>query len=476
MSWNPKALPDLAGRTFAVTGGNAGIGYFICEQLAAAGGHVVILGRNPDRVRAAAEAIGHHVAGANVSAIPLDLTDLESVTSAAAALTRLDRLDALIQNAGISRPGRERRTTRQGFELAVGTNHLGHFALTAQALPILSATPGSRVVPVGSLMTKRASFDPGDLQSERTYTQHRAYTQSKHAVQMFGFELDRRLRAAGADIQSIIVHPGLGLDGASPRREGVNEPPALARVPARLLAAVAQGKHRSAWAAVRAATDPDAAGGQYYGPAHGLVHGGIGKPQLRQPPKVDQDPQLAARLWALSQELTGVSFPVPPRPNMIHDSSVNLFFDQGGMPVATPAKLANGEHTAAAWTVAGFGLLAFIMGVSGLVSPARQRSMAGLEEPAERGPGDHTPALMMTTSMAAVNTGFIYMLGVAMGWRRFPAWTVAARSFMCAGFLVLIRRRVAPKSFAGAALWEGAGAALTGAAMAWDSRRGSRNR
>jgi NAD(P)-dependent dehydrogenase (short-subunit alcohol dehydrogenase family) len=311
VSWNPEALPDLAGRTFAVTGGNAGIGYFISEQLAAAGGHVVILGRNPDRVRAAIEAIRHRIAGANLTAIPLDLADLESVTSAAAALTRLDRLDALIQNAGISQPGPERRTTRQGFELAVGTNHLGHFALTALALPILSATPGSRVVPTGSIMTKMAKFDLDDLQSERSYAQQRAYTQSKHAVQMFGFELDRRLRAAGADIRSIVAHPGLGLDGASPRRDGVNEPSALARVPARLLSPIAQGKNRSAWAAVRAATDPNAAGGQYYGPAHGLVHGGIGKPQLRQPPKVDQDPQLAARLWTLSEELTGVSFPVP---------------------------------------------------------------------------------------------------------------------------------------------------------------------
>jgi hypothetical protein len=115
------------------------------------------------------------------------------------------------------------------------------------------------------------------------------------------------------------------------------------------------------------------------------------------------------------------------------------------------------------------------MGVFGLVNPTKQRSMAGLEEPDERGPGDHTPALMTTTSMAAVNTGLVYMLGVATGWRRFPAWTIAAHSFMCAGFLVLIHRRIAPKSFMGAAIWEGAGAAITGAAMVWDRRRASKN-
>jgi NAD(P)-dependent dehydrogenase (short-subunit alcohol dehydrogenase family) len=306
VSWNPEALPALAGRTYAVSGGNAGIGYFISEQLAAAGADVVILGRNPDRIRVAVEAIRHRIAGAHVTAIKLDLADLESVAAAAAVLTRLDRLDALIQNAGVSEAGRERRTTRQGFELAVGTNHLGHFALTALALPVLSATPGSRVVPIGSIMTKLVTFNPDDLQSERSYAQQRAYAQSKHAVQLFGFELDRRLRAAGADIRSIVAHPGLGLDGLSPRRDGINEPSALARVLARLPFPV-QGKDRSAWPAVRAAVDPDALGGQYYGPAHG----GVGKPVLVQPPKVSRDPQLGARLWTLSQELTGVDFPVP---------------------------------------------------------------------------------------------------------------------------------------------------------------------
>jgi NAD(P)-dependent dehydrogenase (short-subunit alcohol dehydrogenase family) len=307
MPWNPRVLLDLTGRTYAVTGGNAGIGYFISEQLAAAGGHVVILGRNPDRVRVAVETIRRRIASAHVTAIPLDLADLESVASAAAALTRLDRLDGLIQNAGVLGGGRQRQATRQGFELNVGTNHLGHFALTAQTMPILLATPGSRIVPMGSILTRVTKFDLDDLQSERSYAAQSAYAKSKHAVQMFGFELDRRLRSASADVQSIVAHPGGGLDGASPRREGVNEPSALARVLARVPFLVIQGKDRSAWAAVRAAVDPAAVGGQYYGPEYC----GIGKPQLAQPPKVDQDPQLAARLWTLSQELTGVDFPVP---------------------------------------------------------------------------------------------------------------------------------------------------------------------
>ena len=305
--WNPETLPDLTGRTFAVTGGNAGIGYFISEQLAVAGARVVILGRNPDRVRVAVEAIRHQVSGADVTTIPLDLADLESVASAATALTELDRLDALIHNAGMNPPGKARQTTRQGFELAVGTNHLGHFVLTALAMPILSATPGSRIVPMGSLTTSMAKFDPDDLQSERSYAPMRAYAQSKHAIQMFGFELDRRLRTADADIRSIVAHPGFSIDSASPPRAGITEPSTLTRWSTRLLSPIAQGKHRGAWAAVRAAVDPDAVGGQYYGPAHRTV----GKPELRQPPKVDLDPNLAARLWTQSEELTGIDFPVP---------------------------------------------------------------------------------------------------------------------------------------------------------------------
>jgi len=208
---------------------------------------VVILGRNPDRVRVAVEAIRRQAVGANVTSISLDLADLESVTSAAAALTRLDRLDALIQNAGVAAARHERRTTRQGFELAMGTNHLGHFALTALAMPILSATPGSRVVPIGSILTKVMRFNLDDLQSKRSYKPWKAYAQSKHAVQMFGFELDRRLRAADADSHSIAAHPG----------------------------------------------------------------GCVGTPVVVRPPQVSKDPQLAARLWALSEELTGVDFLVP---------------------------------------------------------------------------------------------------------------------------------------------------------------------
>jgi len=295
-----RKLPDLTGRTYAVTGGNAGIGYFISEQLTAAGADVVMLARNADRARAATDAIRSQTGKAVAATVPLDLADLDSVATAAAELSKRDRLDGLIHNAGII-AGKQRQTTRQGFELVVGTNHLGHFALAAQTIPILAATPGSRVVLVSALTTKLVKFDPDDLQSERSYKQKKAYAQSKHAVLLFAFELDRRLRASGMDVRAIAAHPGLSLNTFSPARPGINRPPKL-RLPLPI-----QGKDRGARPAVRAATDPDARSGQYYGPKHGI----FGRPVVVSPPQISRDPELAARLWTQSEQLTGVTFEIP---------------------------------------------------------------------------------------------------------------------------------------------------------------------
>jgi NAD(P)-dependent dehydrogenase (short-subunit alcohol dehydrogenase family) len=302
VSWNPESPPDLSGRTYAVTGGNSGIGYFISEQLAAAGAHVVILGRNPGRLRTAVDTIRGHVGpAAELSTIPLDLADLDSVASAAEALVRLGQVHALVENAGTTSPGRTRQTTEQGFELALGTNHLGHFALTALAMPVLKATPGSRVVPTGSLISLLVEFDLDDLQSERKYSEFRAYGLSKHAVASFGFELDRRLRASTMDVHCVLTHPGLCLDGGSPWRDGISTP----SLPARL-SPITQGEHHGAWPAVRAAADPSAKGGEYYGPRFATV----GRPVRQRTIAADRDPVKAARLWELSEKLTGVEFTV----------------------------------------------------------------------------------------------------------------------------------------------------------------------
>ncbi|GAA3574939.1 SDR family NAD(P)-dependent oxidoreductase [Amycolatopsis ultiminotia] len=299
MTWNPEALPELSGRVFAVTGGNAGIGYFITEQLAAAGAHVVLLGRSPQRLRTAVATLRTRLGAAELSTIPLDLADLDSVGKAAEELVRLGRVDALIENAGITAPGRVRRSTAQGFELAMGTNHLGHFALTALTMPVLTAS-AARVVPMGSLITRLRPFDLDDLQSTRSYSDFRSYAQSKHAVQSFGFELDRRLRDAGSPVRSIVAHPGLSLDQSSPDRRGITT-----RVPAfRLLAPIIQGKDHGAWPAVRAAADPAAATVTCFGPARIST----GAPVPGTAPAASRDPRRASRLWTISEELTGIPF------------------------------------------------------------------------------------------------------------------------------------------------------------------------
>ncbi len=303
MSWNPRTLPSQAGKTFVVTGGNAGIGYFAAEQLAGAGAKVVIASRNPQRIAAATASIRTQVPGAELSSVILDLASLDSVREAATDLVRLGRIDGILENAAvISVP--ERRETADGFELLFGTNHLGHFVLTALIAPALG--DGSRVVTMGSLATKLVRLRADDLQSEHGYRWFNAYAQSKHSTQGFGFELDRRLRAAGSGVVALVAHPGGGLDGVTPFRAGINEPTRSTRIGHSLQFAVGMGKDRAAWPAVRALTDPDAQGGQYWGPRFGSV----GSPALGRPVASSHAEQFGAKLWTLSEDLTGEKFSV----------------------------------------------------------------------------------------------------------------------------------------------------------------------
>ncbi|WP_435106054.1 SDR family NAD(P)-dependent oxidoreductase [Nocardiopsis synnemataformans] len=307
--WDPRRPPRQPGRTMAVTGATSGIGYFVAEQLAATGAHVVLLGRRADRLETAMRSIGALVPEADLSAVTLDLADLDSVSRAAQALGDRGGIDVLVANAGVISAGPLRRTTAQGLELTVGTNHLGHFAFIARTLPSLLSTPGSRVVSLGSYVTHRGTFDLDQLMSEDGYSGRGAYIRSKHATEVFGFELDRRLRAAGADTASLVAHPGAALDQLSPRREGVNEPSGATRALYSLASALVQGKHRGAWPVVRAALDPQGVGGGYYGPSR-LV---VGRPEPVRPPAASTAPGTGARLWALSEELTGTPFTIPAR-------------------------------------------------------------------------------------------------------------------------------------------------------------------
>ncbi|MBG6189818.1 NAD(P)-dependent dehydrogenase (short-subunit alcohol dehydrogenase family) [Arthrobacter sp. CAN_A212] len=300
-NWNPTDLSDLSGRTVVVTGGNAGLGYFACEQLAAAGATVVMASRNEEKARAAIAAIRQQVPEARVEFQELDLARLKSVRQAVDLLSARGPIDALLANAGVvGAAGRQH--TAEGFELQFGTNHLGHFALTAGLLPALTAARG-RVVHLGSISHRWVRLDTANLMPAR-YNNPRAYATSKLAVMTFGFELAARLRLVGSPVQSIVAHPGLALDMLTPLRPGIglnNTSPAPQR---RILAPVSQGKDTGAWPLVRAVADPAVVNGSYCGPR--------GWFQLRGNPAVvpaqphARERNTASRLIDASQELTGV--------------------------------------------------------------------------------------------------------------------------------------------------------------------------
>ena len=304
MSWDPQHLPSEAGRTFVVTGGNAGIGYFTAEQLASTGARVILASRSAEKAERAIASIGERVAGADLDFVTLDLSSLSSVASAATALRAHGPIDGLINNAGLVSPPARRATTSDGHEIVVGSNFFGHFALTAQLWPAL--TPTGRVVGLGSMATRLVRLDPSDLLSDRSYRPFRAYAFSKHAVHGFAFELDRRIRAAGLARLSLLAHPGFSVDGLSERRPGINDISRGERLRDGLLALAAQGKHQGAWPTVRAALDPDAESGQFYGPSRNMS----GPPVAIAPVASSATPEFGAHLWALAEERTSVTFAV----------------------------------------------------------------------------------------------------------------------------------------------------------------------
>lgn len=219
--WDVHRLPRADDRVFLVTGGNAGIGYFIAEQLSATGATVVLGSRSPMKAEAARAAIRDRVPGARVRTLRLDLADLSSLSSAAHALEST-HLDAVVHNAGVALDDPPRRETRDGHEVMFGTNHLGHFALTGWLMPLLAAAPAARVVTVGSFAAKSERLDLGDPQSRQDYRPKRTYGRSKLAQMYFALELDRRLRAAGSTVASVVAHPGGALDSLTPSRPPVS--------------------------------------------------------------------------------------------------------------------------------------------------------------------------------------------------------------------------------------------------------------
>ena len=306
--WTADDIPDQSGTTVLVTGGNSGLGYETVLQLARKGARVLVAARDRARGTAALERLGAEAPGSQAELAQIDLADLTSVERFADGFLAGDQeLDVLINNAGVMAiPHRE--TTAQSYERQFGTNHLGHFALTGRLLPVLARRPGRRVVTVSSNQHKRAkSIDFDDLQGERSYRPWGAYDQSKLANAMFVLELDRRLRAAGLAIVSAGAHPGFAhtnLQVSGPRSGGTS---LVARGMGAATRLFAQPARDGALPTLYAATAVDVHGGDYFGPD------GPGEMRGHHPTPVQfsaaaHDQAAAARLWAVSEELTGVTF------------------------------------------------------------------------------------------------------------------------------------------------------------------------
>jgi NAD(P)-dependent dehydrogenase (short-subunit alcohol dehydrogenase family) len=304
MTWTEKDVPDESGRVAIVTGSNTGLGYDTARVLAARGARVVMAVRDTAKGDAAAARIRELSPGAEVTVHALDLGSLASVRAAAAELAATHpRIDLLINNAGVMYPPKQ--TTADGFELQFGTNHLGHFALTGLLLKNLLGVDGSRVVAVASIAHNiRAKIDFADLQWEtRRYERVASYGQSKLANLMFTYDLQRRLAAAKAKTIAVAAHPGVAATELVRHVPGASLP-GVSWLSGRLLNTSELG----ALPTLRAATDPAVRGGQYYGPD--------GFRELRGYPKLvtssaqSHDTAVQERLWSVSEELTGVTYPV----------------------------------------------------------------------------------------------------------------------------------------------------------------------
>jgi NAD(P)-dependent dehydrogenase (short-subunit alcohol dehydrogenase family) len=301
MGWSVSDIPSQTGRTAVVTGAG-GLGFETALALARAGGDVVLAGRSLEKGEAAVGQIRAAAPGAAVRFEALDLASLASIKAFAGRLAaERASLDLLVNNAGVMAVPK-RRETADGFELQFGTNHLGHFALTAQLAPLLRRSDAPRVVNVSSVAHRNGAMRFEDLQGERRYDPWAAYSQSKLANLLFALELQRRASAAGWGLISNAAHPGYA------RTELMaNGPGGGTEVFGRLFGPLlGQSGAAGALPQLYAAVAPDARGGEYYGPG--------GWMELKGPPRVakimpqGKDEAAARRLWDISEELTGVPF------------------------------------------------------------------------------------------------------------------------------------------------------------------------
>jgi NAD(P)-dependent dehydrogenase (short-subunit alcohol dehydrogenase family) len=301
--WTSERIGELNGKRIIITGASHGIGFEAARVLVSRGADVVLAVRNLEKGEKAASKITAVNGHKPVSVMHLDLADLESVRKFADEYSAMyDRLDVLINNAGVMIPPYGK--TKNGFELQFGTNHLGHFALTAHLLPLLLATPLSRIVTVSSIAARRAKIRFDNLDGSRGYRPMTFYRQSKLSNMLFAIELQNRLEVAGASTISVACHPGISVTNLLSRGSGKE----TGRIMKALMRIVAQPASMGALPTLYAATHPDLRGGEYIGPdSPGNTKG---YPVLTNDPARLYRPDLSTKLWEVSEALTGVRYAI----------------------------------------------------------------------------------------------------------------------------------------------------------------------
>lgn len=301
--WTTEKIGDLSGKRVIITGAAHGIGYEAAKVLASKGADVVMAVRHTGRGENAADKIRAMYPSASLTVMNLDLADLASVKQFASEYTTLyDRIDVLINNAGLMMPRYSK--TRDGFELQFGINHLGHFALTALLLPVLLATPLSRVVTVSSIAARKARINFRNLDGSHGYNPLTFYRQSKLANLLFSKELQHRLELAGSSTISVLCHPGISATNILSRGSGKDTISLMRKI----MRIVAQPPELGALPTLYAATHPDLRGGECIGPENRSNTRGY--PVLTDDVNRIFDADLAARLWEVSESLTGVKYTV----------------------------------------------------------------------------------------------------------------------------------------------------------------------
>jgi hypothetical protein len=303
--WLDQNIPNLSGKTAVITGANSGIGYEAARMLALKNAHVVLAVRNTAKGGKAAREIRSAAPQADVEVMALDLADLASVRQFSDRFSaHHDGLDLLINNAGVMAIPYQK--TKDGFEMQFGTNHLGHYALTGRLLPLLQSTSGSRVVTVSSGMHRFGDIDFANLNAEQGYKKWGAYSQSKLANLLFVYEMQRRLAAAGSSLISVAAHPGYAATNLQYGGSDRSDTSLQARLMDVLNKVVAQSAEMGALPTVYAAAARDVRGGDYIGPSGPAEQRGW--PRTTQSNGRSHDLDAAARLWAVSEEMTGVAY------------------------------------------------------------------------------------------------------------------------------------------------------------------------